>query len=114
MLFEFFSHLISLDLAWIIGLIMGNLLWLFLLAAYVFITHEGKKVFWGFIFLVGSIWIVLDIFGVWRFEMSPIWLFLVFAIALDFFIANTNWEKHKLTFLLVFFFGTSILLGVLG
>jgi hypothetical protein len=114
MFLEFLNHVLSLDLEWVIGLVLNNLHWVFLLATYVFITHDGKKWLWKFILLVGSVWVILDIFGLWRFEMSPIWLFLVFAIALDFFVANTGWEKHKLTFLVVFFFGASIILSLLG
>ncbi len=58
MLFEFFSHLISLDFAWIISLIGSNLHWLFAITALIFFFFNGKKIILGVIafFLLGWAW----------------------------------------------------------
>jgi hypothetical protein len=58
MLFEFFNHLISLDLAWLASLIASNLHWLFAVTVLIFFFFNGKKVILGVIvfFLLGWAW----------------------------------------------------------
>ncbi|HLD59271.1 MAG TPA: hypothetical protein VI977_06615 [archaeon] len=109
MFLEFLSHLISLDFAWIADLIMNNLLWVFLLAVYVFIAYDGKKLLRNFLFIVGALWIVTDIFGVWKIGFAPFLFMIPFVIAIDFFIAGTAIEKHKTSLLWASFFVFSFL-----
>ena|SRR3989338_6984765 len=96
MFLELLNHILSFDLAWIAELIFGNLHWVFLLAAYVFFIHDGKKWFSGFILLVGSLYIALDLFaGLWGMNLlhAGIWLFI--AIPLEIFIIGTIFDRHK-------------------
>lgn len=60
MLLDFMSHLVSLDLAWIIQLILDNLLWLFLLYATLYVVNDGKKTILGTILLFFIIWAWMD------------------------------------------------------
>ncbi|MDD5147934.1 MAG: hypothetical protein PHH08_00545 [Candidatus ainarchaeum sp.] len=109
MFLEFISHAFALDFQWIAELVLGNLHWVALLAAYAFIMHNGKKWFWQFIFLVGGLWIFLDIAGLWGIALFPIMLFLMFSIALEFF-EEGNWiARHKTGVVWVSFFGLSFL-----
>ena len=59
---EFIVHLLQFDIAWIIGVFLSNLFWVFGLSALVYFIF-GEKQFWqGFILMVLDIWL-FDIFG---------------------------------------------------
>ena len=109
MFLEFLNHALALDLQWIAGLVLNNLHWVFLLAAFVYIEHSGKKWLRKFILLVGALYLVLDIVGIWNLVFLPIFITVIFAIALDFFAEGNSLANHKTFALWVFFFATSFI-----
>ncbi len=60
MFLEFLGAFFSLDFAWIINFILGELFWLFVLAVAVAIFYPSNKHVWGFIFLVFFLWTFSD------------------------------------------------------
>ncbi len=60
MLLDVLTHLVSLDIVWIIDLILGNILWLFLFYTAVHIATDGKKVVLGTIILFILAWALMD------------------------------------------------------
>jgi hypothetical protein len=61
MLLEFLGAFFALDFAWIINFILGELFWLFALAAAVANFYPSKKFFWGFVFVVFMNWALVDL-----------------------------------------------------
>ncbi len=60
MLVEFLAHLVEFDFIWIVGLIMGNLHWLFAFAAAAYIFFDCKRLVMPFILVVGICWTAGD------------------------------------------------------
>lgn len=61
MFVEFLSHVVSLDLVWVMQFILGNLHWLFAFFAISLIFFNGKKIKRRFIILVLVPWIWFDL-----------------------------------------------------
>lgn len=57
MFFEFVQHLALLDLHWIVSLVMNNILWVFMLGAFIYFLNDGKKLMLGFAVVVADIWL---------------------------------------------------------
>jgi len=104
MFLEFLSHAISLDSGWIIELILSNIPWIFVLAVYVFIQKDGKHVFWGFIFLVGLLYVFMDFFGLLGWIMVPLVIFVPLQMAMNIFFEGTSLHKIELPIILIVFF----------
>ncbi len=51
MILEFLSHVVMLDIPWLLGFILGNLLWVFMFAAIVYYFWEGEHFLEAFILL---------------------------------------------------------------
>ena len=60
MLFEFLSHLISLDFGWIVNLLLTNLHWVFATVVLSYFFAEGKKVLALFFIFVFWVWAFFD------------------------------------------------------
>lgn len=63
MFLEFLGAFFSLDFAWIVHFILGELFWLFALAAAAAIIYPSEKFFWAFVFLVFFNWVFADLSG---------------------------------------------------
>lgn len=60
MLVDFLGHLLALDIAWIVALIIDNLFFLFAFLAAIHFFLEGKRVILGFLILTATIWLWSD------------------------------------------------------
>lgn len=60
MLVEFLSHLLALDIAWIVALIVDNLFFLFAFSALMYYFMNGKRMFVGFLVITLLMWVWLD------------------------------------------------------
>lgn len=99
MFFEFASHLISLDIAWLISLIMSNLHWLFFLYALMYFFMEGKRVWWGFLVVVFVCWIWSDweiVSGGFLFVGGFLSLYYITKLAVLSFAENSPGLKKRL------------------
>lgn len=66
MLIEFLYHLVTLDFAWLMQLVLGNLHFLFIFVAIIFLFTNGKKVLVGAIALVLMLWILNDVGNIFK------------------------------------------------
>ena len=57
MFVEFLYHLLLLDIAWILGFFLDNLVWAFALAAISYTLFGGKQFFYGLAVLTLVLWI---------------------------------------------------------
>jgi len=60
MFVEFISHVLNLDIAWLIGLAMGNLFMVFALFAAIYIVLDGKNAVYGFMVLCLMLFAAVD------------------------------------------------------
>ena len=82
MIIEAFTHAFALDLGWFIGMLLGNLHWLFVLIACVFIFMDGKKYVLGFLWLVLILWAFLD------FEKMSDWVVFVGGFLIIYYVSK--------------------------
>ncbi|MEK6973596.1 MAG: hypothetical protein AABW72_06205 [archaeon] len=66
MLIEFLYHLMALDIAWIFGLIINNLQFLFIFIAIIFVFANGQKLIAGTIALILMLWILNDVGNIFQ------------------------------------------------
>lgn len=104
MFLEFLSHAISFDWVWIVELVLNNLAWVFVLAAFAFINHDGKHWFWAFIFLVGLLWVFGDFIRYLGWLMVPFVLFIPLQMAMMTFFKGTRLQKRELPIIVIVFF----------
>ena len=91
MFMNFLTHLVALDVEWLVGLVMNNLLFLFMFVALIFIFYQGKKVLRGVIImsLLAWAWIDLEnIGGIVLFVGGFMLLYYITKLALLGFIEN--------------------------
>ncbi|MFH1255662.1 MAG: hypothetical protein V1494_00040 [Candidatus Diapherotrites archaeon] len=60
MLLEFLSHLLALDIGWILQLALGNIFLIFGFIAIIYFFSNGKNVLYGFVALTLTMWIWVD------------------------------------------------------
>lgn len=100
MFLEFLGAFFSLNFAWIIHFIMGNLFWLFVIAAAVCIFYPSDKHLWGFIFFIFFLWIFSDVNGYmgWTInnQFAPIYFALVAVPAFVFLEKDGKLSKYNL------------------
>ena len=103
MLIQFLAHAMAFDLVWILGVIMGNLHWLFALGAFVIIAENGKRPVWHFLVTIGLLWAAVDLelFMGLAFVPMLIWVPLDWGVRI--FIKDTSLEKHGMK-IIVFLF----------
>lgn len=81
MFLEFLGAFFSLDFAWIAHFILGELFWLFAIAAAVIILYPSNKHVWAFIFFTFFLWVFTDVNSymgwVVNEKFSPIYFALV-------------------------------------
>ena len=104
MFIEFMSHVLSLDLPWIAGFILGNLHWVFALFAYVIIAGQAKKPVWSFLLLMGGLYAALDIAGLAGWIFVPLLIFLPMNLVISIFLEGTVFQKHATKILWAAFF----------
>lgn len=66
MLIEFLYHLMALDIAWILELIINNLQFLFIFIAIIFVFANGQKLIAGTITLILMLWILNDVGNIFQ------------------------------------------------
>jgi len=71
MFLEFLSHVLSLDIAWIINFIFSNFFWIFIFASLIYFFVGKKKFLLGFFVLIFNLWVLSD------FAVIAGWVFLV-------------------------------------
>ena len=103
MLTEFLAHAMAFDLVWIVGLIMGNLHWLFALAAFVIIAEDGKRPVWHFLVIVGLLWAAVDLELFMSLAFAPMLIWVPLDWSVKIFIKDTSLEKHGMK-IIVFLF----------
>ena len=96
MLIEFLSHAAALDLGWIVGLILGNLHWLFALGAFVIISHNGRRPVWHFLVIFALLWAIVDMEHFLQLAFVPMLIFVPLDWTIRIFLENTSMEKHIL------------------
>ena len=104
MLTQFLAHALAFDLVWILGVIMGNLHWLFVLGAYVIIAENGKRPVWHFLVIVGLLWAIVDIEHFMSLAFVPMLIFVPLDWGIRIFIENTSLEKYGLKLIVIVFF----------
>ena len=103
MLTQFLAHAMAFDLVWILGVIMGNLHWLFALGAFVIITNTGKRPVWHFLVTVGLLWAVVDLELFMGLAFVPMLLWIPLDWTVKTFTKDTSLEKHGMK-IIVFLF----------
>ena len=103
MLIQFLAHAMSFDLVWILGVIIGNLHWLFALGAFVIISENGKRPVWHFLLVIGLLWAAVDLEFFMSLVFVPMLIFVPLNLAVTIFIKDTSLEKHGLKILVTAF-----------
>jgi len=102
MFLEFLGAFFSLDFAWIAHFILGELFWLFVLAAAVAIIYPSNKHIWGFIFMVFFLWVFSDVsvYMGWVInnKFAPVYFVLVALPAFVFLEKGGKLSKWNLPF----------------
>ena len=105
MLIEFLYHFFSLDFAWIAGVILEHLLWVFIFAAATVIIFPAQKHFWGFVFFVFLVWALVDVgaYTGWRLAnyFGPAHFVLASLVAFAFLEKNGKLSKYNIPSVLV-------------
>ncbi len=99
MFFEFLSHLVALDIPWLISLVMNNLFWVFAFIALMYFFTEGKKTLLGFLVITFVMWIWVDwetVSGMALFVGSFLALYYISKIALLAIAENSPSLQKKL------------------
>ena len=102
MILEFLTHLLSLDINWIVTFLLGNLLAIFLLFAVIFIFLEGKKPVYAFLVLAFLIMVWQDFehyTGAVVFAGSLLAIYYITKLVVLTFAETTPWLKDKLIIL---------------
>lgn len=114
MFLEFLGAFFSLDFAWIIHFILGELFWLFALAAAVAIMYPSEKFFWAFVFMVFINWIFVDLSGFMGWTINskfPALFFMLISVPFFVFLEkNGKLSKWNLPFAVV---GVVVIWGLL-
>ena len=114
MILEIMQHAFALDIAWLISLVLDNLLWIFMFAAVGFYFFEGKSFLKFALFvplavicldsLLGSMgWVAFTAGFVVAFYLAQIVL-LTFFSSNPFFEKRIVWLEIAFTYSLVFYF----------
>lgn len=97
---EILNHFFSLDFAWILNFILGNILWFFLFAAAAAFFYHGKNWFWSFVYIVIYVWAAIEFTKLvgWQLLSAEFLSFnLIASIAVLTFAENDSWgSKHLL------------------
>jgi len=109
MLVEFLARVLEFDLVWIVGLIFGNLHWLFAIGAVIYFFYGGKKPVLPFILLMGVVWAAIDLSTItgWVWAV-PMFLAIhyITRIAIVIFASEIEGLKNKLPVVFVIHFFT--------
>lgn len=109
MLTQFLAHAMVFDLVWILGVIMGNLHWLFALGAFVIISENGKRPVWHFLVVVGMLWAAVDLEFFMGLVFAPMLIFVSLNWLVRIFIKDTSLEKHGMKIIVFLFFLTAFI-----
>ena len=109
MLTQFLVHAMAFDLVWILGVIMGNLHWLFALGAFVIISKNGKRPVWHFLVIVGLLWAAVDLEFFMSLVFAPMLIFVSLNWVVTIFIKDTSLEKHEMKIIVFLFFLTTFI-----
>ncbi len=104
MLTQFLAHVMTFDLVWILGVIMGNLHWLFALGAFVIIAENGKRPVWHFLVIVGLLWAAVDVEHFMGLAFAPMLVWVPLDWSVRIFTKDTSLEKHGLKIIVIIFF----------
>ncbi len=117
MLIRFLSHLVGLDIPWLVDDFLGDflaLIALFVLFAWVWFEYTGfRKNFFQFLGYVGVLWGVLevnDLMGWLPFQHANflVWNFVVFGVVI--LITNTRLKRYQFPLLAVIYLTLSWLI----
>jgi hypothetical protein len=109
MLLEFLSHALAFDLAWIASLLLNNLLWVFILLAYVVIASNGKHGFKNFVILTLLLYAAVELEQLQGLIFVPLLIFIPLNFVLEIFLKDTSLEKHQLKIIIFLFFSVTFL-----
>ena len=61
---EFISHVLNLDLAWLLNLVLANLHYLFMFALLMYVFLDGKRLVYGFVLVILYVFAFTDFLGI--------------------------------------------------
>jgi len=92
---EFISHAMAFDLAWIAGLILGNLHWLFAIAAFVIIAEKGKRPVWHFLVMILFLYAFLDILDLGGWILVPMFFLMALELLIGLYFPVGSWAQRN-------------------
>ncbi|MBI4210365.1 MAG: hypothetical protein HY544_02555 [Candidatus Diapherotrites archaeon] len=105
MFFEILAYLLALDFGRLFSLFLGNLLWFFMLAAFVYFIMEGKRLLLGMVLIMPYALLLADfssVSGAVFLTGSGLLLFYLSRIAVVSFVESTPaLKRHFLPIVLV-------------
>ena len=92
------------DFPWIAGLVLSNLHWVFALAAFVVISHNGKRSIWQFLIIVAMLYAIVDIGHIGGWIFAPLIIFVPLNFIITLFTESPALLKYQLKIIIFAFF----------
>ena len=92
------NHVFALDVSWLTGFALDNILWVFLFAASAAFFYKEKNWFWATVYITFYIWIVLEfthIVGWVIFDKGFLLVTLLSAVAVLTFAEFDSWGSKN-------------------
>jgi len=103
MFIESMTHILALDLNWLVWLITNNLHWLFALMCFVILAEKSKKPIWTFIVLIGLLYAFVDVMDLGGWIMAPMLIVLPFQLFIGLFFPEGSIFQKKFAIIATIF-----------